>query len=358
MLPRAQTVAHGANLGVGQLPRRHQLLPGRIRVAPIQLAAQHRLLRRIGIEHVMEREVLHVFPGHLRHARRPTAVAPRDQLNRGIGRTHGLCKLDGLARRGFEIEAVLVVGRLVPDLPVPDVPAAPRARAPSARRLSGSLQYATHSAASLRVGRAHAVLDLHVLLAAVRLEVDADQRLRASAPAEFDEFAGAHLVRFDAAPQQVQHGGTRAARSDAFPPSIEIRKDAAPPHHRRRELACDLHDILAPLIAHMIPGRFDGTIGRAQRFHELHVEIRRQLEQRLRIHQDGAAVLPLRFQRCRRGDPKRSGGGDTGRRHRRFFEECSSFHSTQVASWNSHLTGVNLRNWVHCRNLGCLAFRM
>ena len=328
MLPRAQAVAHGADLGVGHLPRRHQLLPRRIRIAPIQLASQHRLVWRIGIEHVMEREILNVFSGHLRHARRPTAVAPRDQLNRGIGRTHGLCKLDGLARRGLEIEAVLVVGRLVPDLPVADTQRRRAARAPSARRFAGSLQYATHSAASLRVGRAHAVLDLHVLLAAVRLEVDADQRLRASTSAEVDEFAGAHLVRFDSAPQQVQHGWTRAARSDAFPPPIEVRKDTAPPHHRRRELARDLHDVVAPLIAHVIPGRFDGTIRRAQRFHELHVEIGRQFEQRLRIHQDGAAVLPPRVQRLRRGNPNGPGGGDTGRRDGGFFEECPSFHST------------------------------
>ena len=129
--PRLSRIA--ANLGVGELPRRHQLLPGRIRIAPVLLAAQHRLLPRIGIEHVMEREVLDVFSGHLRHARRPAAVAPRDQLNRGIGRTHGLCELDRLARRGFQSEAILVVGGLVADLPVPDVPAAPRAREPSAR---------------------------------------------------------------------------------------------------------------------------------------------------------------------------------------------------------------------------------
>ena len=119
-------------------------------------------LRRIGIEHVMEREVLHVFSGHLRHARRPAAVAPRDQLNRGIGRTHGLRKLDGLARRGFEIEAVPVVGRLVPDLPVPDV---------QRRRVAVRLPFAIVRVVAVRhpfggfprVGRADAVLDLHVL---------------------------------------------------------------------------------------------------------------------------------------------------------------------------------------------------
>src|SRR5439155_9763402 len=119
-VPRTQVVANAAKLGVVQLPRLHQLLPGRIRVAPIQLAPQHRLARRIGIEHVMEREILNMFARHLAHARRPTAVAPGDQLNRWINCAHGSCKLDGLACRGFEVEAILVVGRFVTDLPMPD----------------------------------------------------------------------------------------------------------------------------------------------------------------------------------------------------------------------------------------------
>src|SRR5207249_6280612 len=111
---------------------------------------------------------------------------------------HGSCKLDGLACRGFEVEAILVVGRFVTDLPMPDS---------QRSRVSVSLPVGIPRIIAirhpfggfLRVGRAHAALDPHVLLAAVRLEVDADQRLRASSSRQIDEFAGAHLGRFDSA---------------------------------------------------------------------------------------------------------------------------------------------------------------
>src|SRR5207245_11429212 len=73
----------------------------------------------------------------------------------------------------------------------------------------------------LRVGRAHAALDLHVLLAAVPLEVDADQRLRARSSTQLNEFAGAHLVRFASAPKQVEERGAHVAPPDAFPPPVQ-----------------------------------------------------------------------------------------------------------------------------------------
>ena len=82
-----------------------------------------------------------------------------------------------------------------------------------------------------------------------------------------------------AAPQQVDHRRARLARPDAFAPAIEIREDAAPAHHRRRELRGDRHHVVAPAIRQVVPGRFDGAVGRAERLHELHVEIGRQLEQ-------------------------------------------------------------------------------
>src|SRR5882724_12703809 len=74
----------------------------------------------------------------------------------------------------------------------------------------------------------------------------------------------------------------------------------------------------------MIPCRLDRTIRCAQRFHELHIEMGRQVEQGLRIYQDGATVLPTSFNLRGRGGAKRSDGGDAGRGHGGFFEECSS----------------------------------
>src|SRR2546429_3245759 len=110
----------------------------------------------------MEREILNMFARHLAHTRRPTAVAPGDQLNRWINCAHGSCKLDGLACRGFEVEAILVVGRFVADLPMPDS---------QRSRVSVSLPVGIPRIIAirhpfggfLRVGRAHAALNLHVL---------------------------------------------------------------------------------------------------------------------------------------------------------------------------------------------------
>ena len=319
-LPGAQAVANRADLRVGHLPRLHQLIPGRVRVAPVQLAAQHRPLARVGIEHVMEREVLRVFPGDLGHAARPPAVAPRDHLDRRVGRAHRRRELDGLARRGLEIEAVLVVGRFVPDLPVPD---------PERRRVTVGLPLATRGVVAvrhprrrfLRIARADAVLDLHVLPASVRFEVDADERLGRHPPAEVHELRGPDLVRLDAAPEQVDHRRTRAAGADAFTPSVEIGEDPAPPEHRRRQLARHLHHVVAPVVAQVIPGGLDGTVGHAERLHELHIKVGGQLEARREIDAEGGG-------RLRRGAhaAKRSGQGQTGRRQRRSLEErfCAS----------------------------------
>ena len=154
------------------------------------------------------------------------------------------------------------------------------------------------------------------------------KRLRARPPAEIDELGGAHLVRLDSAPQQVEHGGTRRARPDAFPPAIEVGEDPAPPHHRRPELAGDLHDILAPLVAQMIPGRFDRTVGGAQRFHELHVEIGRQFEQRLRIDPDGAAVLATGSPRADAAAPSVPAAATAAAAMVGLLEECSSLHAS------------------------------
>ena len=169
-------------------------------------------------------------------------------------------------------------------------PAAPRSRDAFRSRLSGSLQYATQAAASARIARAHAAFDLHVLPAAVRFEVDADERLRADPPAEVDELGGPDLVRLDAAPEQVEHRRT-PPRSDAFAPAVEIGEDPAPSHHRRPELARDLHDVVAPVVAQMVPGGFNGTVGRAERLHELHVKVGGQFEPRLGSTRMAPAVL-------------------------------------------------------------------
>src|SRR5262249_45326901 len=98
----------------------------------------------------------------------------------------------------------------------------------------------------LRVTCANAVFRLHVLPASVRLEVDADQRLGADGAAQVHELRGPNLVRFDSTPEQVEHRRTLVAWSDAFTPAIEVHENAAPSHHRRREIARHGEYVLAP----------------------------------------------------------------------------------------------------------------
>ena len=105
----------------------------------------------------MERQVLHVLARYFRHAGRPAAVAPADDLNRRIRRPHGLRKLDGLSRRGLEVEAVPVIGRFVADLPVPD--AERRGDAVSLALCIRRVVAIRHPRRGfLRVGRAHLTL--------------------------------------------------------------------------------------------------------------------------------------------------------------------------------------------------------
>src|SRR6185295_3467296 len=68
---------------------------------------------------------------------------------------------------------------------------------------------------------------LHVLLAAVRLEVHADERRRTNPPAQVYEFAGSNLVRLDPTPEQVQHRRAPVPRPNALTPAVEVRKDSA-----------------------------------------------------------------------------------------------------------------------------------
>src|SRR5579863_9400041 len=91
----------------------------------------------------------------------------------------------------------------------------------------------------------------------------------------------------------------------------------------------------------MIPCRLDRSLRRAQRFHELHKEMGRQLEQRFRIDKDGATVLFTSFNLCARNGTQRSSGGETSRGQGGFFEECSSFQGRILSdSYGTRITMI------------------
>ena len=89
----------------------------------------------------------------------------------------------------------------------------------------------------------------------------------------------------------------------------------------------DFDDILAPLVPQVIPRRLDRAVGRAERLHELHVQIRRQLEARRGINGDRLPELLLpRQQRGRLAGTVRGAGEQAERLTAgdRWF--CLRFH--------------------------------
>ena len=278
----------------------------------------------------MERQVLDLFACDLGHASGPAAVAPGDQLNRRIGCAHRLCEFDGLTRRSFEVEALLVVRRFVADLPESNAERTDVAMS-LPLGIAGVIAVGHPRGGFVGVGGSYAAFRLHVLLPPVRLEVDADQRFGADCPAQADELRGTHLVRLDSTPEQVQHRRPLVAWPDALPPSVEIRKDAAPPHHRRRQIARDRHHVVAPPIGEVVPGSFNRAVGRAERLHELHVEIRRQLEQRGGLDGQWGRTAALRRDLCRQ--LKAPGCRNAGGRYGGVLQKRPSSH--RAASYSS-----------------------
>src|SRR3954447_1851998 len=183
----------------------------------------------------MERQVLHVFAGDLRHPAGPPAVAPGDEPDGRVRPPHRSGELDGLACCGLEVEAVPVVRSLVADLPVTDVVRPRRAVSPAFGIVRG-VAVRDPLGRFPRVTGADARSKLHVLPPPVRLEVDAHQWLGANLTAEADELPGAHLVRFDSAPEQIDERLTTARWADAFAPAVVVGKYPAPPHHRWPEV--------------------------------------------------------------------------------------------------------------------------
>src|SRR5262245_11171409 len=200
-----------------------------------------------------------MFAGDFRHPPGPAAIAPGDQLNIGISRSHGPCKLESFAGSGFKVESIPVIGCLVSDLPVSDSKRS-RAAVCTSLGISGVVAVSHPVAGLFCVAGAYLALLTDELLASVRLEIDADQRFSPDLAAEVDELGGAHLVRFDASPLAVDHCRTPVPRTDALAPAVKVAEDSAPAHHRRRQRPRHLDNIVAPLIARVIPGRFHRTV--------------------------------------------------------------------------------------------------
>ena len=111
---------------------------------------------------------------------------------------------------------------------------------------------------------------------AVRLEVHAHERIGADLTAEADELAGAHLVRLDATPEQIDQRltGARAGR--------RLRATGSSPQRTRPTASSSARGPSSPRrrlparLPHVVPRRLDRAVGGAERFHELHVEVRRE----------------------------------------------------------------------------------
>ncbi len=129
---------------------------------------------------------------------------------------------------------------------------------------------------------------------AVAQEVDAVERLGAGAAAEIDELVGAGAVGLFAAPTDGPG----------------------------RQVLYRFGEVLASVVGIIVPARFDRAVGDAERLHELHVEVRRYVEQRFGIDDDGvrsggqrsgaSAVCWRNARRSGRMSTREAGPAETG----------------------------------------------
>src|SRR2546423_1751162 len=89
----------------------------------------------------------------------------------------------------------------------------------------------------------------------------------------------ADAIGFLAAPDVIAHPGPLRRRTDAFAPFVIAAEQSAEAQHTGREIGRGFEEIFSPIVPIIIPGCFDGWIGRTKRLHELHVEVRRDVEE-------------------------------------------------------------------------------
>ena len=93
-----------------------------------------------------------------------------------------------------------------------------------------------------------------------------------------------NLVGFQATPQVVVHRFALVAGADAFTPFPEASQNATPTDGTGRQIADSVYKLRPPLIRQKIPRCFDRRVRCPQRFHELHIQVRRQIKARCGIN--------------------------------------------------------------------------
>ena len=122
----------------------------------------------------------------------------------------------------------------------------------------GSLQYPTHAAASL--ASAVRIWPRTFTMYCLRPSDSKLTQMSGAAPARRHKSTNSAVPTwFDSMPPQRRFSieGRLSPRPHALTPAVEVRKNSTPPHHRRGEPTRDRHDILAPVVAEVIPGGFD-----------------------------------------------------------------------------------------------------
>ena len=284
-----------------------QLRPRPFRFLLVRPALQHRIRPLGALAHHMNGNVVQVLAGALQQfaGPRPLAapVSPADQANGRVALFHGLGELNRV-RDGFVPGKTLrSVRSLVADLPELDVVRLPHAVV-LARRIIRVVGVGNPVRRLAGIAGSITFLGAAVCLDAVAQEVDAVERFGAYAATQVHKFVRADAVGFLAPPDVVPHPRPTAGRPHAFSPLVITAEETAEAYGAGSKVFDCLDEIRTPVVGIVVPGRFHRSVGRAERLHELHVQIRGNVEQRCGVNQNrvgiGRSQAGLR-QLCQRG---------------------------------------------------------
>ncbi len=164
-------------------------------------------------------------------------ITPADEGDACVDGAHGAGKGERSLGGALGIPPAVAVGGLVAELPVTDIVGRFHTVAAS-QGVVGVVAVGQPGGGFFRAAHAGAAVWVDApMVAAITLQVDADERRCAHLTAQAEELVGAHAVTLDAAPQQVVVRLALTDRPHTLVPAIVRGQTAAPTQHRGRQRA-------------------------------------------------------------------------------------------------------------------------